>query len=79
MLGKPRKPIFTDHARLNMGRRAISEAEVLAVMENHHTTFPGTNPKTATTVLVGVGTDGSDLCVVVGKRKPFLVITAYRR
>ena len=74
-----KRPILTDHARQNMERRGISEADVLAVMDNHHTTFPGTHQKNNTVVLVGTGTDGTGVCVVVGKRKRHLVITAYRR
>ena len=69
--------IFTDHARLNMQRRGIEEADVREVWENHDIAYPGTHPRRATVVRVGTARNGLRLCIVVDGKRPRLVVTAY--
>jgi hypothetical protein len=69
--------IFTDHARLNMERRGIEEADVRRVWDNHDISYPGTNPKRDTVVRVGTARNDRRLCVVVDEGKPRLIVTAY--
>jgi hypothetical protein len=38
--------ILTNHARLRMTERNISEADVRAVLSSFHTSMPGTDPNT---------------------------------
>jgi hypothetical protein len=38
--------ILTNHARLRMTERNISEADIRAVLSSFHTSMPGTDPNT---------------------------------
>lgn len=69
--------IFTDHVKEAMMRRGVTTSDVEVAWENHHTTYPGTNPKRDTIVRVGTGRNGKPLAVVVDGKKPFVIVTAY--
>lgn len=71
--------VFSEHATRAMHRRQISVADVRAALENRHTTYPGTNPRADTLVVVGTVTNGRDLSVVVRVEQPSYVVTAFWR
>jgi len=60
-----------------MRRRVITAQDIRAALTNQHTTYPGTNPKGDTVVVVGTCSDGRDLCVVVPSEERTFVVTAY--
>ncbi len=69
-------PTFTRHARQQMARRAITEADVQGVLRRPiGSALPGSRPDTV--VLVGVGRGGSRLKVVVDSADWNTVVTTY--
>ena len=73
------RPIITDHAKSNMARRAVTEAHVREALAASDITYPGSNKDRETMVKEGLCQDGRRLCVVVDKKKPRVVVTAYWR
>jgi hypothetical protein len=70
---------YSDHARDQMDRRAISEEDVEHVHGNADTTFPGSDRKGHNLVKEGFAPDGRRLCVVVKKLRPHIIVSAYWR
>jgi hypothetical protein len=75
-----RKPlVFSGHAREQMHRRGITEADVEAAVENADITHPGSDKRRENLVKVGTAPDGRRLSVVVKKRRQHIVVSAYWR
>ena len=68
---------LSGHAKQQMQRRSITSQDIRSALANHHTTYPGTNPKGDTVVVVGTCPGGRDLCVVVSNDERTFVVTAY--
>ncbi len=68
---------LSSHAKLQMKRRSITAEEIREALSNSHTTYPGTNRKGDTVVVVGTSPGGRDLCVVVDQEDRTFIVTAY--
>jgi hypothetical protein len=68
---------YTSHAAEQMERRGILTEDVESALETCDTTFPGSDKRRENEVRVGTACDGSRLCVVVKRERPFIVVTAY--
>jgi hypothetical protein len=68
---------LSSHAKQQMQRRSITVEEIRAALTNSHITYPGTNPKGDTVVVVGTCPNGRELCVVVAKEDTSFVVTTY--
>jgi hypothetical protein len=68
---------LSTHAKQQMQRRSITVEEIRSALTNSHTTYPGTNLKGDTVVVVGTCPGGRDLCVVVAEEDRSFVVTTY--
>jgi hypothetical protein len=64
---------FTRHALRRMGKRGISEADVLYCIENHHTSYPGE----AESVQYIADVKGRNLKVVINQAKMNIVTAVW--
>jgi hypothetical protein len=69
---KAMKPIYTDHARDQMGDRHISKEEVEFVLNNPEVTRPGEGD----TLILTAHPNGRYIKIVVEQKKPRVIITA---
>ena len=70
--------ILTNHVRIRMAERNLTEQDIEAVLQNHHTSMPGSQP---TTIRYRGRVGGVDLSVVTQEpgivADPVKVITVY--
>ncbi len=70
--------ILTNHVRIRMGERNLTVQDIEAVLQNHHTSMPGSQP---TTIRYRGSVGGADLSVVTEvpgiEADPVKVITIY--
>jgi hypothetical protein len=68
------KPRYSDHAKLRMAQRSISEAEVEATLDQYHTSYPDKNGNSIMVAHV----NGRRIKVVQAKdsQPPFIITTA---